>query len=401
MTYWLPITVLMTLLGFALGVVLASRKYFAALNPQKAPVAIPLDPQTVISEQYEGALSKKQHVSRLLNIHYEAGNEPFSAEIERYQILELALNKSRNVLDAIFNASIDPIGIYTKDYQFLGGNVAFAQAMGVPHHSFKGKYAADLMDPEMLTQYQKRDKKVFEQGQTIKYEDLVITPDGSQVWYEVTKTQYRDSTDDTVGILMIARDVTARKATQQELADAIMDLEELSFIDGLTKVANRRSFDVELVKLWHSHLREQIPLSLIFCDIDYFKRYNDNYGHQQGDTALKHVADVFLRAIRRPLDLVARYGGEEFAILLPNTTSEGAKVVADNIAKELENARIIHKFSSVSDRLTLSQGIATIQPQHSQNHEDLVLWADKSLYRAKGAGRNHIICHVESHPDID
>lgn len=134
-----------------------------------------------------------------------------------------------------------------------------------------------------------------------------------------------------------------------------MELEELSFVDGLTKVANRRSFDEQLVKMWHSHIREGEPLSLILCDIDFFKPYNDNYGHQSGDAALRKVADVFQHVIRRPLDAVARYGGEEFAILLPNTTETGAIHVAENISLELAAANIPHEFSGVSDRLTLSR----------------------------------------------
>lgn len=101
--------------------------------------------------------------------------------------------------------------------------------------------------------------------------------------------------------------------------------------------------------MWHAHIRDQEPLSLIFCDIDYFKPYNDNYGHQEGDKALRQVADVFQRVIRRPLDEVARYGGEEFAILLPNTNAEGAHVVAQNIARELAAAAIPHAYSTVHE----------------------------------------------------
>ncbi len=107
----------------------------------------------------------------------------------------------------------------------------------------------------------------------------------------------------------MARDVTERKMAEQQLADAIMELQELSFIDSLTKVANRRSFDEQLRKLWHSHIREQKPLTLILCDIDNFKAFNDNYGHQQGDYALREVAKVFRSVVKRETDEVARYGG--------------------------------------------------------------------------------------------
>ncbi|MDD1794168.1 diguanylate cyclase [Enterovibrio sp. ZSDZ42] len=350
--------------------------------------------QTVLRDDHNriyGTLSISHDVT-----NWHMMRQVMEQEIEARQEVEQQLKKHSNVLASIFKASVDPIGIYNKDYEFLGGNAAFAEAMGATHDNLEGEHAVDVMDPEILTQHQRIDVPVIEQGNTVKYEDLVMKRDGSQVWYELTKTQFCDPTDDTIGVLVIARDVTERKATQQELADAIMELEELSFMDGLTKVANRRSFDEQLVKMWHSHIREQEPLSLILCDIDYFKPFNDNYGHQQGDTALRRVAEVFQHVIRRPLDAVARYGGEEFAILLPNTSEEGARVVAENIAYELSLANIPHEFSKVSERLTLSQGVATLYPKAGQDYGDVVSMADRALYQAKNAGRDRIASTTEA-----
>ncbi|EOD78478.1 Sensory box/GGDEF family protein [Grimontia indica] len=340
-------------------------------------------------------LDDENSIFGTLSISHDVTNwhmmrQSLEQEIEARQEVEQQLKKHSNVLTSIFKASLDPIGIYNKNYEFLGGNAAFAEAMSAPHDDLEGENAEDLMEPEVLAQHRKIDVPVLENGDTVKYEDLVMKRDGTMVWYELTKTQFCDPTDDTIGVLVIARDVTERKATQQQLADAIMELEELSFVDGLTKVANRRSFDEQLVKMWHSHIREQEPLSLILCDIDYFKPYNDNYGHQQGDEALRRVADVFQRVIRRPLDAVARYGGEEFAILLPNTTEHGALVVAQNIADELTAAGLPHEFSKVADRITLSQGIATLYPVAGQDYGDLVSLADRALYSAKNAGRNQV-----------
>jgi diguanylate cyclase (GGDEF)-like protein len=186
----------------------------------------------------------------------------------------------------------------------------------------------------------------------------------------------------------MARDVTERKATEQQLADAIMDLQELSFIDSLTKVANRRSFDEQLRKLWHGHVREQQPLTLILCDIDYFKAFNDNYGHQQGDIALQEVAKVLRNVVQRGTDEVARYGGEEFAFLLPNTDLKGGEIVAANIHQELASKGLTHGYSNVANRLTVSLGIASVIPLPSQDYGDLVGMADVALYKAKAAGRN-------------
>ena len=221
----------------------------------------------------------------------------------------------------------------------------------------------------------------------MKYENLVVNGRGEQIWYEITKTQFRDASDDTVGVLTICRDVTDRKATQQQLADAIMELQMLSFSDGLTQVANRRRLDEALLLHWQQHQRDQEPLSLIMCDIDCFKAYNDNYGHQEGDRALIAVADIFKNMLRRPLDLVARYGGEEFAILLPNTDQAGAKVVAQNISSGLDASNIEHGYSVAGCKLTLSQGVATFIPQQDSEPNQLIAAADKALYQAKHAGK--------------
>ncbi len=355
----------------------------------------PIGDSCLLETSQTPLLDDDNRVFGTLSISHDVTNwymmrQSLEREIEARQEVEQQLKKHSNVLTSIFKASVDPIGIYNRDYEFLGGNAAFAEAMGASHDNLEGERADDVMEPEALAQHRAIDEPVLRDGNTIKYEDLVMKRNGSQVWYELTKTQFRDPTDDTIGVLVIARDVTERKATQQQLADAIMELEELSFVDGLTKVANRRSFDEQLVKMWHAHIRDQEPLSLIFCDIDYFKPYNDNYGHQEGDKALRQVADVFQRVIRRPLDEVARYGGEEFAILLPNTNAEGAHVVAQNIARELAAAAIPHAYSTVHEHLTLSQGIATVYPQAGQDYGDLVSLADKALYSAKHAGRNQI-----------
>lgn len=141
-------------------------------------------------------------------------------EIQARHEVEQQLKKHSNLLTSIFQASVDPIGIYNNDYEFLGGNPAFAEAMGAPHDDLEGELAEEIVEPEILAQHQKMDRPVIEDGDTVKYEDLVMKRDGSMVWYEMTKTQFVDPTDETTGVLVIARDVTERKATQQQLADA-------------------------------------------------------------------------------------------------------------------------------------------------------------------------------------
>ncbi len=178
---------------------------------------------------------------------------------------------------------------------------------------------------------------------------------------------------------------------QTALQTANQHLANLAFLDGLTQVANRRRFDEYLTLEWQRLARETAPLSLILCDVDYFKRYNDAYGHPAGDACLQQVAGVIRRVIKRPADLVARYGGEEFAVLLPNTNASGAVHLANAIHKEVQQLLIPHAKSSVSEYVTLSVGVSSTLPQKEFSPEALIAVADKALYEAKEQGRNRVI----------
>lgn len=174
----------------------------------------------------------------------------------------------------------------------------------------------------------------------------------------------------------------------QELEIANHQLERLVTLDALTQIANRRRFDEYLQKEWLRLVREQNPLSLIFCDVDYFKLYNDTYGHPAGDSCLIKIAQRISSAVKRPADLVARYGGEEFVIILPNTDNEGAVKVVEDIQKEMRELELPHICSLVKKYVTLSFGIATILPSHESSPEALIQAADSQLYQAKDKGRN-------------
>ncbi|MGQ4648324.1 diguanylate cyclase domain-containing protein [Lyngbya aestuarii] len=174
----------------------------------------------------------------------------------------------------------------------------------------------------------------------------------------------------------------------KQLQMANQELQRLANLDGLTGVANRRRFDEYLEDEWQRMIREKLPLSLILCDIDFFKKYNDTYGHQAGDACLRRVADALRFCAKRSVDLVARYGGEEFAVILPNTTAIGASQVAEEIREVLRSLDITHIKSPVSKYVTLSLGIACIQPKPQSLPNILVAAADKALYQAKAAGRD-------------
>lgn len=181
----------------------------------------------------------------------------------------------------------------------------------------------------------------------------------------------------------LALEIEERKLSQKAL-------QELSEKYMLTGIANRRKFDDYYAIEWNAALRDKRVLSLLMIDIDYFKVYNDKYGHLAGDDALVHVAKSLKSNISRPRDLVARYGGEEFVCLLPETTMAAAIKLAEKLRQKIEDLQYIHEFSSTAGVITISIGIATTIPEHGQAKEDLLDQADKALYKAKNDGRNQI-----------
>ncbi|KXJ49729.1 MAG: diguanylate cyclase [Cycloclasticus sp. Phe_18] len=189
---------------------------------------------------------------------------------------------------------------------------------------------------------------------------------------------------DLIAVVESLRNMTEAKLAQEEL-------ERLSQYDGLTGLANRRSFDLRLKGDWSLAERNHTPLSLLFIDIDHFKQFNDIYGHQLGDDCLKAVASTISGQCLRPSDLSARYGGEEFTIILPATDKAGAQVTAERVRKAVFDLHWEHSGNSAADCVTISIGIGTCIPTKDQLVDTIIKMADESLYKAKEQGRNRII----------
>ncbi len=198
------------------------------------------------------------------------------------------------------------------------------------------------------------------------------------------------------------RVLAQQEALKASLAKENQALQQLAFIDGLTQVANRRSFNQNIVKRWEEARKKRQRISLLLCDIDYFKRYNDTYGHLAGDACLQAVAVAMQQGAHRHHDQVARYGGEEFAILLPNTDAEGAQKVAIAVQEEIARAQIPHQGSLIKPFLSISIGISTLRPTQSEycNYEALIKGADDALYNAKLQGRDRTVLNTAQHKQL-
>ncbi|ETR68417.1 MAG: response regulator receiver modulated diguanylate cyclase [Candidatus Magnetoglobus multicellularis str. Araruama] len=184
--------------------------------------------------------------------------------------------------------------------------------------------------------------------------------------------------------------VKARVECQLRLKRKTDLLEKLSSIDGLTEIPNRRQFDEIFANEWARARRAQSNISLILIDIDFFKQYNDHYGHAAGDKCLQKVSKTLHKSVKRPADFVARYGGEEFVVILPEIDHDSALLIASQLKDTISQLELPHEASQLSRYVTISLGLATTIPQNDQRHEILLETADKYLYDAKSSGRNQV-----------
>jgi diguanylate cyclase (GGDEF)-like protein len=187
------------------------------------------------------------------------------------------------------------------------------------------------------------------------------------------------------------KEINDRQEIEIALHSANQELEKLTILDSLTQVANRRRFDDYLLQEWQRLRQEKAPMSMILCDVDYFKSYNDAYGHLIGDHCLQQIALAIESSLENPAHLVARYGGEEFALILPNTDAQEAMKVAETIRTQVKSLKIAHHKSLIAEHVTLSLGVFTMIPTPEGSPELLIAIADKALYEAKAQGRDRAI----------
>ncbi|MFO7802895.1 MAG: diguanylate cyclase [Desulfovermiculus sp.] len=235
-----------------------------------------------------------------------------------------------------------------------------------------------------------RESRVIEEAETLAHQEEYAHNPLLQPYWDLLN-EYKKLFRQTKRLVKMSdrmqKNLNELNAQLQEHKDI---LSRMSYVDGLTSIANRRRFDECLEAEWKRHIRNKLPLALIMLDLDYFKQFNDNYGHGAGDECLQQVAQAVADTAQRPGDLAARYGGEEFAVLLPETDHAGAMTVASNIQDQIQALNIKHEYSAVAQIVTVSIGLALVVPQVEESHQDLLIESDKQLYAAKKAGRNQI-----------
>jgi diguanylate cyclase (GGDEF)-like protein/PAS domain S-box-containing protein len=308
-------------------------------------------------------------------------NNAMALEVE---LLKLELNQ-------IFNGSADGMWVVDTEFRVQRINRAMAAMIGSSAEDILGRKCFEVLQcrdsgSENCPMVQlRRGTSRFEQDWRLHLSAGQFTP------VIRTATPFLGIDGALVAILVSHKDITARHQAGQELERANQELRRLATIDGLTQVANRRRFDQQLKVEWRRMRRQGTPLSLVICDIDYFKRYNDSCGHQQGDTCLISVAQSLDQSVRRPADLVTRYGGEEFAAILPDTPSGGARIVAEIMRQQVQDLKMDHPDSPIDPYVTISVGVASGLPSAGTRPEQLLAQADKALYQAKTEGRNRVI----------
>ncbi|MGB3510205.1 MAG: diguanylate cyclase [Microcoleaceae cyanobacterium] len=311
-------------------------------------------------------------------------------DITEHQEMETALRLSEEKFAEAFRASPDPMVICKwREGNLIDVNNSFCTLSGYTKEEAINQTTIDLRIWANLQDHYQITKMLTVIGRVSNQEINFRSKSGKIITILLSAEIIHIANEACV--LVVGKDIRYRKRIEAEMAIANQELERLASIDCLTQIANRRKFERYLYQEWQRLKRERLPLAMIMCDVDYFKRYNDTYGHQAGDHCLKKVAQAISRATKRPADLVARYGGEEFAVILPNTKIEGAIHVAQLIQEEIERLEIIHLSSDVSKYITLSMGVASIVPTEKLSREILVAAADKGLYEAKKEGRAVII----------
>ncbi|MCC0179140.1 diguanylate cyclase [Waterburya agarophytonicola K14] len=302
-------------------------------------------------------------------------------EIKTRKQLEKTLRLTQFSLDR----ARDAIYFVNANANFFYVNDATSNILGYTKEELLKMKIHDVNDDNSESNWSRQWQELKEK-QSFTYESVHISKEGQGIPVEIT-LNYLNFEQQEYNCAIV-RDIRDRKQIETQLKQANQQLEHLANVDELTQIANRRSFDRYYESEWIKMMESKQHLALIFCDVDYFKKYNDFYGHQAGDDCLQQIAQTISNSLCRPGDLAARYGGEEFGIILPNTDVDGAVKVAQNIQQNIRKLKLVHAASEASTYISLSMGISSIIPSPKVLPSFLISQVDSVLYQAKKAGRD-------------
>ncbi len=291
-------------------------------------------------------------------------------------------------LEQVFSACTDALWVICENGTVIRANEAMLDLLNKPLDNVIGHKCSELLDYQHCHTDSCPIINSIEHKQEL---DIQLPNSRNEQFHYILSTAPLITLDGGHGIVGQFKDITSRKLAEDKLAAANASLKRLARIDGLTQIGNRRYFDETLEKEWLRLRRERKPLSLLLGDIDFFKKFNDHYGHQAGDDCLRLIGQILAGSILRPADLAARYGGEEFALVLPETDMEGALSVGERTLEAIRKLGISHAESTVNDVVTMSMGVVTLIPSNEQEPATLIGLADEALYQAKEQGRNRVV----------
>jgi len=307
------------------------------------------------------------------------------------QVMEIrqALKKKEIQFQRIVETAIEGILIFDEHFRITFANKNMASMLGYKVGEMIGRSYVSFFPKSHLDVYN-RQESIRKKGDDSVYECCLLRKDGQKHWFLVSAKAIINDFGKFEGSFAMLTDINERKEMELLLEESNRRLTELSNTDSLTGIANRRCFDTTLEHEYYRLRRSNSKLSVILFDVDHFKEYNDYYGHVMGDDCLRQLGGILTSCINRSVDLAARYGGEEFACILPDTDLNGAVKTAEKIRQKIQDLKIEHKKSSVSDFVTASFGVTTVQYSEEISPKKIIGMADKLLYKAKVSGRNSI-----------
>ncbi|KOA21452.1 phytochrome-like protein cph2 [Clostridium homopropionicum DSM 5847] len=309
-------------------------------------------------------------------------------DISKNKEIQKEVFMSNARFSTLINSMEDVVFTIDKELSYSGVFGKWYTKIGLKEEDIVGKKIREVFPDQNHRIHEESAIKALK-GEHVVYNWSLIA-NNKYLFYQISLSPMENSKGEIIGVVAIGRDITKEVIIENELKISNEKLKRLSFLDGLTNIPNRRYFDEYMSIKWQNASGTSIDFSMIMIDVDYFKAFNDTYGHIKGDECLKIISKEIRKCLRKPGDLICRYGGEEFAIVLPETSTKDAEIVAHRIRSKVEDLKILNSNSPINPYITVSIGFATLKPNKDTLYKTLISNADRALYKAKEKGRNRI-----------